>query len=92
MRIGGIYKPNALLGSFVIGDGFFLSHFDNPLPLAVLLNTTSGTGTQSRALSDGLKAYPNLQIQTRPQFEKSQQAQVNQLLGLVYALAGPGRA
>src|ERR1700677_4973533 len=30
MRIGGIFKPNSLLGSFVVGDGFFLSHFDNP--------------------------------------------------------------
>ncbi len=30
--------------------------------------------------------YPNLQIQTRAQFEKSQQQQVDQLLGLVYAL------
>ena len=37
MRIGGIFKPNALLGSFLVGDGFFLSHFDNPLPVAVLL-------------------------------------------------------
>ncbi len=86
MRIGGIYKANALLGSFLIGDGFFLSHYSNPLPLAVLLNTTGSTGTQSHALSNGLNAYPNLKIQTRSQFEKSQQAQVNQLLGLVYAL------
>jgi len=86
MRIGGIYKANSLLGSFLIGDGFFLSHFSNPLPLAVLLNTTNPTGTQSHALNDGLNAFPNLKIQTRAQFEKSQQAQVNQLLGLVYAL------
>ena len=32
------------------------------------------------------RPYPNLKIQTRAQFEKSQQKQVNQLLGLVYAL------
>lgn len=38
------------------------------------------------ALDSGLKAYPNLQIQTRAQFEKSQLAHVNRLLGLVYAL------
>ena len=36
MSIGGIFKPNALLGSYLVGDGFFLSHFDNPLPIAVL--------------------------------------------------------
>jgi putative ABC transport system permease protein len=86
MRIGGIYKPNALLGSFLVGDTFFLSHFNTPLPVAVLVSTTSGTPDISPALTGGLKAYPNIQIQTRAQFEKAQQAQVNKLLGLVYAL------
>jgi putative ABC transport system permease protein len=86
MRIGGIFKPNALLGSFLVGDGFFLSHFDSPLPVAVLVSTKSGGPSITRALDAGLKAYPNIQVQTRAQFEKSQQAQVNQLLGLVYAL------
>ena len=42
MTIGGIYKPNPLVGSFVVGDGFFLSHFDNPLPIGVLLSTAPG--------------------------------------------------
>jgi len=86
MRIGGIYKPNALLGSFLVGDGFFLSHFDNPLPVAVLLSTKTGVPDITTAVSGGLRAYPNIQVQTRAQFEKSQQAQVNKLLGLVYAL------
>jgi putative ABC transport system permease protein len=85
MRIGGIFKPNVLLGSFVVGDTFFLSHFTNPLPVAVLAKTGSGDDVAA-ALDAGLKAYPDLQIQTRAQFEKSQQASVNQLLGLVYAL------
>ena len=44
------------------------------------------TAATSRAVRRGLSAYPNLKIQTRAEFEKSQQAQVNQLLGLVYAL------
>jgi len=86
LRIGGIFKPNALLGSFLVSDGFFLSHFNDPLPVAVLLSTTSGTTDITHAVGGVLKAYPNIQIQTRAQFERSQQAQVNQLLGLVYAL------
>jgi putative ABC transport system permease protein len=85
MRIGGIYKPNALIGSFLVGDSFFLSHFNNPLPIAVLLRTSSGP-TITPTVTSGLSAYPNVKIQTRSQFEQSQQAQVNQLLGLVYAL------
>jgi putative ABC transport system permease protein len=86
MRIGGIFKPNALLGNFVASDGFFLSHFSSPLPVAVLLRTNGANGPIGKAVTGGLKAYSNLKIQTRAQFEKSQQNQVNQLLGLVYAL------
>ena len=86
MRIGGIYKPNALLGSYLVGDGFFLSHFDSPLPVAVLLRTTGGPGADSQAVNALATPYPNLKIQTLAQFKKSQQQQVNQLLGLVYAL------
>ena len=86
MRIGGIFKPNSLIGSFLVGDGFFLSHFNSPLPVAVLVHTGSGGGDIKGAVAQGLKAYPNLKIQTRAEFEKAQQAQVNQLLGLVYAL------
>ena len=43
MRIGGIFQPNALIGSYVVGDRFFLAHYDNPLPVAVLVQTKTGT-------------------------------------------------
>ncbi len=87
MTIGGIYKPNSLLGSYLVSDRFFLDHFNDPLPVAVLLRTDGATPSLSAALDARLKTtYPNLQIQTRAQFEKSQQQQVDQLLGLVYAL------
>ena len=86
LRIGGIFKPNALLGSYVVGDRYFLAHFDNPLPVAVLLRTENGSTAATQAVDRGLSAYPNLKIQSRAAFEKSQQQQINQLLGLVYAL------
>jgi putative ABC transport system permease protein len=87
MRIGGIFKPNALIGNYLVGDSFFLSHFNAPLPVAVLIKSGSTSGATAHAITDGLKAaYPNLLIQTRAQFEKTQAQQVNQLLGLVYAL------
>ena len=38
------------------------------------------------AVTNALAAYPNVQVQTRAQFEQAQVASVNQLLGLVYAL------
>ena len=85
MRIGGIYQPNALTGHYLVGQAFFLSHFQNPLPGAVLLNTDGSPGVQE-AVQRALTPYPNVQVQTRAQFEASQSAQINQLLGLVYAL------
>jgi putative ABC transport system permease protein len=88
VRVGGIFKPNALLGSYVVGNTFFRSHFAvNTLPVALLLSTSRGSSAQATAaITAALKSYPNLKIQTRAQFIKAQQAQVNQLLGLVYAL------
>ena len=32
MRIGGIFQTNPSIGSYLVGDAFFLSHFQNPLP------------------------------------------------------------
>ncbi len=87
MRIGGIYKANALIGSYLVGDGFFLSHYDNQLPVAVLLKTDGSQGVQT-AVQRSLAAYPNAKVQSRAEFEQSQQQQVNQLLGIVYALLG----
>ncbi len=85
MRIGGIYQPNALVGHFLVGDAFFVRHFQNPLPGAVLLKTDGSTGVQ-QAVARALAPYPNVKVQSRAQFEASESAQVNQLLGLVYAL------
>jgi putative ABC transport system permease protein len=85
MRIGGIYQPNALAGKYLVSNAVFLRHFQNPLPGAVLLQTDGSSGVQ-QAVERALASYPNVQVQSRAQFEASQSAQVNQLLGLVYAL------
>jgi putative ABC transport system permease protein len=85
MRIGGIYQPNALVGKYLVSQTFFLRHFQNPLPGAVLLKTDGSSGVQ-QAVEKALAPYPNVKVQSRAQFEASQSAQVNQLLGLVYAL------
>jgi putative ABC transport system permease protein len=85
MRIGGIYQDNLLIGSYLVGDAFYRAHFENPSPVAVLLQTDGSSGVQS-AVAHALAGYPNVKVQSRAQFEASQAAQVNQLLGLVYAL------
>jgi putative ABC transport system permease protein len=86
VRIGGIYKTNPLIGTYVTGERFFVSHFDNPLPGAVLIKAAPGVRDLEGFLNRRLAAYPNLTIQTRAQFESQQKANINQLLGLVYVL------
>jgi putative ABC transport system permease protein len=85
MRIGGIYKANALIGSYVVSQAFYLSHYQGPLPGAVLLKT-DGSPTVERYVNRLLAHYPTVQVQTRSQFDKAQVSSVNQLLGLIYAL------
>jgi putative ABC transport system permease protein len=83
LRIGGIYQANALIGSYLVSNAVFEAHYySRHTPAAVLL-TTSGS---EAAVQHALAAYPNVQVQTRAQFEQSQASSVNQLLGLVYAL------
>ncbi len=87
ITIGGIYKPNALLGSYVVSDTFYRSHFSSPTPIAVLVQTNGAASAAGKAaLAAGLTAYPNLKLQTRAEFEQSQRQAINQQLGLVYVL------
>jgi putative ABC transport system permease protein len=84
MRIGGTYQPNALTGKYLVGDAFFLAHFHNPLPVAVLAKT--GSAGVQQAVARSLTAYPNVEVQSRAEFEATQTAQINKLLGIVYVL------
>ena len=86
MRVGGIFKSNPLLGSYLVGASFFLSHFRNPLPVAVLVSAHPGASHVEATLNGYLNAYPNVGVQTRAQYEHSQAASVNVLLGFVYVL------
>jgi putative ABC transport system permease protein len=87
IQVGGIFKPNALLGSFLVSDKYYLSHCDNALPVAVLVRSAAGaTASGKTQLKAGLRSYPNVQVQTQAEFKKSQQKMVNQLLGLIYVL------
>ena len=85
LRIGGIFQSNALIGSYLVSSGFFAAHFPNPA-LAALLVRTNGSSAVDSAVTNALAPYPNVQVQTRAQFEQTQANSINQLLGLIYAL------
>ncbi len=85
VRIGGVYAANALIGSYLVSNSYFLAHFVNEQPGAVLLRTDGSSGVD-KAVQNALASYPNVKVQTRAQFEQAQINAVNQLLGLIYAL------
>ncbi len=86
LRVGGIFESNPLVGSFIVGDGFFVSHFDDPLPSGVLLRTAPGTPSLNAELNRVLGPYANVSSKTGAQFESDQKHAINQELGLVYVL------
>jgi putative ABC transport system permease protein len=85
ITIGGIYQANALIQSYLVSSGYFLAHFRQPHPAAVLLRANGGASAEA-AVSKALAPYPDVQVQTRAQFEQAQVSGVNQLVSLVYAL------
>lgn len=87
MTVGGIYKANALIGSYLVGESFYLAHYSTPELLGVLLKTDGSAAVESQ-VKQTLAGFPTVQVQTKAAFEKAQAKQVNQLLGVVYALLG----
>ena len=85
IKIGGIYQSNALIQSYLVSSAYFLAHFRAPHPGAILARTNGSPGVET-AVSNALSPYADVQVQTRAQFEQTQVASVNQLLGLIYAL------
>ncbi|MHB1570302.1 MAG: ABC transporter permease, partial [Solirubrobacteraceae bacterium] len=86
MRIGGIYDANPLVGSYVCGAPFFVSHFDNALPSAVLIRAAPGATGLGARLSTLLVPYANVGYKTRAQFDASQQNTINTELDFVYVM------
>ena len=85
IRIGGIYQSNALIGSYLVSAPYFLAHFRQESPGAVLVRTNGSPGVDA-AVTRALAPFATVQVQTRAQFQQSEISSVNQLLGLVYAL------
>src|SRR5579875_2268901 len=76
MRVGGIFKYNPLVGSYLTGAGYFRAHFDHPLLDAVLLSTPSASRRFENAIKRALHDYPNLNVQSKAQFQHAEQKNV----------------
>ena len=85
LRIGGIFQANALIGSYLVSSAFFMSHYPAQPPGGLLLRTNGSTAVDN-AVTNALAPFPNVQVQTRAQYDQAQVSAINQILGLVYAL------
>jgi putative ABC transport system permease protein len=85
LRIGGIYQANALTGSYLVSAAFFLSHYPAQPPGGLLLDT-HGSAAVDNAVTNAMAPYPNVQVQTRAQYEQAQVGTINKIINLVYVL------
>ena len=60
MRIGGIYQPNALIESYLVSSTYFLAHFMQPHPGAILAHT-NGSPDVDPAVFVGVLVGPVVQ-------------------------------
>jgi putative ABC transport system permease protein len=61
IRIGGIYQSNALIQSYLVSAPYFLAHFRQPHPGAILARANGTPGVET-AVSNALAPYGNVQV------------------------------
>ncbi len=87
-RIAVIFARNELSGNFFVGNPAFEKNFPGVFDFQIyVLRSEGAMPAQTRAAVEAVAAdYPNAQVQDLQEFKQAQADQINQLLGLVYAL------
>ena len=86
-ELAGLYDNQAgTLGQFVVTNASMTKDWNQPDDAFILVGGQGDAETLERAAAEALKPFPVAKAQTLAQFKDDQAAQVNQLLGLVYAL------
>ncbi len=90
LRIVGIYDNNDLLGGYVVSLGTFERNFIQQLDQDVLVKVAPGVSTAEArdAVKRVAGQFPGVRIQDQVQFRKTEEKQIDQLLGLIVALLG----
>lgn len=88
LRIAGTFAENQLLGSYLVSTATFEANFTERLDFAVLVKAGEGVApaaartTIERVTSE----FPNVELRDQAEFKEQQEAQVDQILGLITAL------
>jgi putative ABC transport system permease protein len=87
--VRGVHKPaglDSLLGSVAISNRVYDTLF--PHPRNTMAFVATGRDVDASKLQRALFAYPDVKLQTEPEFVKSQNAWVDKMLTLLYVLLG----
>jgi putative ABC transport system permease protein len=81
LRVGGTYKPNQLVGTYLL-DASAGEHFDQELYAAALIKLAPGgdAGQVRAALERAIEPFPNLRLQDRSDFVGEITGQIDQLI------------
>lgn len=90
LEVVGIHQDNPLVDEYVISIDTYEANFTEHLDSVVFIKGSPGVSPDrvGEAVDETIARWPNLEARDQAEFKQQQSAQVNQLLGLVYALLG----
>jgi len=88
--VQAIYGARSLAGDYVLPVSAARRHFSSQLDFQVYARLAPGVSPAAgrNAIDDVLSAYPNATLMDRTEYKHEQEAQIDQLLGLMYGLLG----
>jgi putative ABC transport system permease protein len=88
MRVAAIFDEKRLVDNFVISLEAYEENFSQQLDWQVLVKVAAGASAQSveRDLQALEREFPNVNVQNQAEVRRSQEQQINAILGLVSAL------
>jgi putative ABC transport system permease protein len=88
VRVDGIYADTRLVGDYLLSPADFRRNFRAAPDFSVIVKRApGGSAKEARAqIESVLEDYPTVQVEDQAGFREHQRSQVNQLLGLIYAL------
>ena len=88
--VRAVYGARQLAGDYVLPMAAARRHFSSQLDIQVYARLAPGVSADAarEAIEGVLAAYPNATLMDRTQYKHEQEAQIDQLLGLMYGLLG----
>jgi putative ABC transport system permease protein len=84
--VGTYDNQVGMLGEFLVTNGSMTKDWNQPDDAFILVGGEGSPETLARAAEDSLQGFPVAKAQTLEEYKDDVSGQVNQLLGLVYAL------